>query len=66
MEATRRILRDHPGTVVVLLSTYRAADLPAEAGECGAAAYVHKEDFDPAVLRAIWREHASGEPAGHQ
>lgn len=31
IEATRRILRAHPATVVILLSTYPAADLPPEA-----------------------------------
>ena len=60
LEATRRILRARPGTVVVLLSTYRAADLPDVADGCGAAAYVHKEDFDPGVLRALWDQHAGG------
>ena len=66
IEATRRILRVHPATVVILLSTYRAADLPPEARQCGAATYVHKEDFDPGVLRAIWDAHANGESAGRR
>lgn len=54
IEATRRILAAQPSTVVVLLSTYRAADLPDEAAGCGASRYVHKEDFGPAVLREVW------------
>jgi two-component system, NarL family, invasion response regulator UvrY len=66
IEATRRILRAHPATVVILLSTYRAADLPPEARQCGAASYVHKEDFDPGVLRAIWDKHASDGSASRQ
>lgn len=52
IEATRRITQAHPAVVTVLLSTYREEDLPAGAGECGAAAYVHKEEFGPAVLLA--------------
>ena len=60
LEATRRIMAERPGTVVVLLSTYRAADVPDEAAGCGAAAYVRKEDFDPGVLRAIWAGRADG------
>jgi two-component system invasion response regulator UvrY len=61
IEASRRILANLPDTVVVLLSTYQADDLPADAAACGAAGYVHKEDFGPAVLRDIWdrRGHAA-------
>jgi DNA-binding NarL/FixJ family response regulator len=50
IEATRRITRARPEIVTVLLSTYREEDLPAGAGDCGAAAYVHKEEFGPTVL----------------
>ena len=56
IEATRRILDGQPQIVVVLLSTYDERSLPADAGTCGAARYVHKEDFGPAVLREIWDE----------
>ena len=57
IEASRRITDVHPETVVVLLSTYEAEDLPAEAASCGAAGYVHKEDFGPGMLRDIWDRH---------
>ena len=57
IEATRRIRGAHPGTAVLLLSTYRAEDLPADARDCGAMAYLHKEDFEPEVLERIWLEH---------
>ena len=50
IEATRQILASAPHTAVVLLSTYRESDLPADALECGARDYVHKEDFEPGVL----------------
>jgi DNA-binding NarL/FixJ family response regulator len=56
IEATRRITAGDRETVVVLLSTYREADLPADARTCGAARYVHKEDFGPAVLTGAWSE----------
>ena len=56
-EASRRIRAGLPGTVVVLLSSYTRADLPAHANTCGAARYVHKEDISPAVLREVWQEH---------
>lgn len=54
IEATRRITAAHPGIVVLLLSTYQAADLPADARDCGAARYVNKEEFDPQVIRDTW------------
>ena len=59
IEATRQITTAHPGTVVVLLSTYNADDLPSDARDCGAAAYVNKEDFGPVVLRDVWAEHGN-------
>lgn len=55
IEATRRITEAQPGTVVILLSTYDADSLPADAATCGAARYVHKEDFSPVLLDEVWR-----------
>ncbi|HET9444145.1 MAG TPA: response regulator transcription factor [Acidimicrobiales bacterium] len=54
IEATRRITAAHPDTLVVLVSTYAAADLAADARTCGARAYVHKEELAPRVLRDLW------------
>lgn len=59
IEASRRIAGPRDGVVTVLLSSYREEDLPAEAYSCGAAAYVHKEDFGPQVLRALWASRPS-------
>jgi two-component system, NarL family, invasion response regulator UvrY len=59
IEATRQIRAEHPETEVILLSTYSEADLPADARDCGALAYVHKEDFGPALVRELW----DGRPA---
>jgi DNA-binding NarL/FixJ family response regulator len=53
IEATRRIIASQPDTTVVLLSTYTAADLPADATTCGAVTYLNKEDLTPATLRAL-------------
>lgn len=50
IEATRQIVAAAPDTVVVLLSTYRESDLPADALDSGARRYVHKEDLEPGVL----------------
>ena len=54
IEATRRIHAAHDTVDVILLSTYSEADLPADAREVGALAYVHKEDFGPVLLRELW------------
>jgi DNA-binding NarL/FixJ family response regulator len=54
IEATRRITTEHDGAVVVLLSTYQADELPTGAADCGATAYVNKEEFSPAVLSDVW------------
>jgi two-component system, NarL family, invasion response regulator UvrY len=59
IESTRRIVGDHPDTVVFLLSTYRADDLPEGAKSCGAAGYIHKEEFGSAVLREMWDRHGT-------
>jgi DNA-binding NarL/FixJ family response regulator len=50
IEAARQIMAGAPSTVVVLLSTYDADAIPAEAGRCGATRYVRKEDFGAALL----------------
>lgn len=54
IEATREITAANPDVVVVLMSTYTAEDLPADAASCGCAGYVHKEDLGPDVLRRHW------------
>jgi DNA-binding NarL/FixJ family response regulator len=60
IEAARRICRDRPGVVVVLVSTYDPADLPADAALCGASGYVHKEHLAPEVLRRVWEQRDTG------
>lgn len=62
IEATRRITALHPGVTVVLLSTYRADDLPSDAATSGYAAYVNKDEFAPAVLRRLWDGGAGQRP----
>jgi two-component system invasion response regulator UvrY len=57
IEATRRIRAAQPDIAVILLSTYSEADLPADARDCGAIAYVHKEDFGPALVKELWQQH---------
>ena len=61
IEATSRIVSQEPGAVVFLCSTYERSDLPEEAGDSGARAYINKEELGPVVLRELWdaREGAS-------
>jgi DNA-binding NarL/FixJ family response regulator len=55
LEATRRILKNSNGTVVVLLlSTYEEAEYAPRAAECGAATYIPKSKFEPDRLVAAW------------
>jgi two-component system, NarL family, invasion response regulator UvrY len=58
IEATRRIVAEHPGTVVFLCSTYELDDLPPEAMSSGAAAYINKEELSADALRRLWDERA--------
>ena len=60
IEATRQITAAHPDALVLLLSTYRADDLPESAETCGAAGYVNKEQFEPAVVLDLWARRSSG------
>lgn len=65
VEATRRIVAEHPDTVVFLCSTYDAADLPVDAATSGARAYVHKEHLSPGALREMWDERDAGTFLAH-
>jgi two-component system, NarL family, invasion response regulator UvrY len=59
--ATRSITGAHPGTRVILVSTYEPDDLPADARMSGAIAYVNKEELSPRVVRRLWE--SGGGPA---
>jgi two-component system, NarL family, invasion response regulator UvrY len=56
VEATRRLLADHPRLVALLVSTYEAEDVPADAASSGALAYVHKERLDGDLVEQLWRD----------
>ena len=55
IEAARRIHAAHPDLAVLLMSTYDIADLPAGVADCGAAAYLRKEELSPDALSRFWR-----------
>ena len=53
VEATRRILTAEPSIVVVLASARRKEDLRLEIEGSGAAAFLRKEDVNPAALQVL-------------
>jgi DNA-binding NarL/FixJ family response regulator len=59
VQCAQRMKATHPDLVVVLISIEDSSALPATAGECGAAEFVRKQDFGPALLRALWRRHGT-------
>jgi len=52
MEATRQLLRRHPGTRVIALSTYD--EYAQQALAAGAVAFVPKSEFSPEEIIATW------------
>jgi DNA-binding NarL/FixJ family response regulator len=63
LDATRQILTDSNGVVVVLLlSTYEEEEYGSKAAECGARAYIAKSKFDPDRLAAAWDSASAMQP----
>jgi len=59
LEATQQILKAAKGTkpvVVLVLSTYEAAEYAPRAEEAGASSYIPKSEFSPERLEQAWRE----------
>ena len=62
LEATRRILRESDGRVVVLMvSTYEADEYAPRAAEAGAAGYIPKSEFEPDRLAEAWARAGTGQ-----
>jgi DNA-binding NarL/FixJ family response regulator len=60
IEATRVITAADHGPMVILVSTYAEADLPAGACSSGAAAYLNKDELSPKAIRRLWE--SGGDP----
>jgi DNA-binding NarL/FixJ family response regulator len=60
IEATRQVMAVDGAPMVILVSTYAAEDLPADARSSGAAAYIHKDELSPRLLRGLWE--SGGDP----
>ena len=58
LEATRQILADRPAggkpVVVLVLSTYEAAEFAPQAEAAGAASFISKSEFSPERLVEAW------------
>lgn len=55
IQATREIMRRCPGLVVMLMSIDPAEALPDVADDCGAAAFLRKQDLRPRTLLDLWK-----------
>jgi len=62
VEVTRRIVRDHPETRVIVLSAHADAETAVQALRAGAIGFLPKDAFGPTLLDGI-RSAASGEVA---
>jgi len=58
IEVARRLNASHPETLIVLISIEDPLDLPAAAELQGVVPLVRKQDFGPALLRRLWKEHS--------
>jgi hypothetical protein len=56
VEATRRLLADHRAWVALLVSTYPAEDVPADAPSSGALADVDENTSTPTSSSELWRD----------
>jgi len=57
VETARRLHALRPAAAIVLVSTEDYGKGPFRIASCGAAAFLRKEAFGPAALRALWDEH---------
>jgi DNA-binding NarL/FixJ family response regulator len=65
LEATRQILADHVDdkpVVVLVLSTYEAAEYGPQAEEVGAASFIPKSEFSPERLVDAWSAAIASSP----
>jgi DNA-binding NarL/FixJ family response regulator len=65
LEAAALILAGAAPPVVLVLSTYEPAEYAPRAAEVGAAAYIPKSVFDPAVLATAWEAASAGRRGAH-
>jgi two-component system, NarL family, invasion response regulator UvrY len=54
IETARQLAEVDPHAVVILISMEQVPELPADASEVGAAAYLTKQELSPRRLRELW------------
>ena len=59
-ETARRLHAEHPDTMIVLVSTESTAGESALAGNCGAVAFLPKQDLGGPALQRLWTAHRHG------
>jgi two-component system invasion response regulator UvrY len=57
VETARRLSAANPELVIVLISLEDPSSVPSAAAESGAATFVRKQDFRPALLQSLWGAH---------
>jgi CheY-like chemotaxis protein len=64
METARRLRRQDPSVVVILVSLEEVVDLPSSLATAGAAAHIRKQELSPHTLQRLWAMH--GRPLAAQ
>ena len=54
VETASRLSSAHPELVIVLISLEDQSSFPSATARSGAATFVRKQDFGPALLRSLW------------
>jgi len=54
LETARHLASARPESTIVLITIEDPKALPREAGSCGAATVVRKQDFCPRMLQRLW------------
>jgi DNA-binding NarL/FixJ family response regulator len=59
IEATRVLARGRPDLPIVLISVEDFDSLPAAIRQCGAVAFLRKQELRPQRLHELWAEHGN-------
>jgi two-component system, NarL family, invasion response regulator UvrY len=59
IEATRALSQGHPNLRIVLISVENRDELPAGVDQCGAVAFVRKQELRPQRLHELWAEYGT-------
>jgi two-component system, NarL family, invasion response regulator UvrY len=57
LEVAKRLSKNHPETLVVLISVEESVDVPSAAELPSRVPFVRKRDFGPRMLRRLWATH---------